>query len=65
MSVKKIGNCIINGTNPIDLKKKQKIFHFTDKLSLHNIAASSGLRENVYPINFFMKMFIFILLLLY
>ena len=28
------------------------------------MAASSGLRENVYPINFFLKMFIFILLLL-
>ena len=53
----------IDGTNPIDLKK-QKIFHFTDKLLLHNMAASSGLRENVYPINFFLKMFIFTILLL-
>ena len=42
--------------------KKQKIFHFTDKLLLHNMAASSGLRENVYPISFLLKMFIFIIL---
>ena len=52
-----------DGTNPIDLKNWE-IFHFTDKLLLHNMAASSGLRENVYPVNFFMKMFIFIILLL-
>ena len=48
---------------PIDLQK-QKIFHLAHKLLLHNMAASSGLRENVYPIIFFFKMFIFILLLL-
>ena len=48
---------IIDGNTPNDLKK-QKIFHFTDKLLLHNMAASSGLRENVYPINFLLKMFI-------
>ena len=41
---------------PNDLEKKnQKIFHFTDKLSLHNMAASSGLREKVYHINFLLK----------
>ena len=45
-------------------KKKKKIFHFTDKLSLHNMAASSRLRENVYPVDFFLKIFIFIILLL-
>ena len=28
------------------------------------MAASSGLRENVYPINFSLKMFLFIILLL-
>ena len=44
--------------------QKQKIFHFTDKLSLHNMAASSGLRENVYPVNFLLKKIIFIILLL-
>ena len=27
--------------------QKQKVFYLTDKLSLHNMAASSGLRENV------------------
>ena len=32
-------------------------------LSLHNMAASSGLRKNVYPINFSLQMFIFIILL--
>ena len=35
----------------IDLKK-QKIFHLADKLLLYNMAASTGLKENVYPINF-------------
>ena len=54
---------VIDGNTPNDLKK-QKIFHFTDKLLLHNMAASSGLRENVYPINFLLKMFIFMTLLL-
>ena len=44
-------------------KKPQKIYHFMDKVLLHNMAASSGLRKNVYPINFFLKMFIFIILL--
>ena len=43
---------------------KQKIFHLADKHLLHNMAASSGLRENVYPIIFSLKMFIFIILLL-
>ena len=46
------------------ISKRQKIFHFTDRLLLHNMAASSVLRENVYPINFLLKMFIFIILLL-
>ena len=40
--------------------QKLKIFHLTDKLSLHNMAASSGLRENVYPNTFFSKIFIYI-----
>ena len=46
---------IIDGILQLISKKKRKIFHFIDKLSLHNMAASSGLRENVYPINFFLK----------
>ena len=33
----------IDGITPIDLKKR-KIFHLADKLLLHNMAASSGLR---------------------
>ena len=37
------------------ISRKKKIFHFTDKLLLHNMTASSGLRENVYPINFLLK----------
>ena len=41
-----------------------KIFYLTDKLLLHNMATSSGLRENVIPSNFFLKMFTFIILLL-
>ena len=53
----------IDGNTPNDLKKKQNI-HLTDKLLLHNMAASSGLKENVYLINFPLKMFIFIILLL-
>ena len=36
---------------PIDLLK-QNIFHVADKFLLYNMVASSGLRENVYPINF-------------
>ena len=56
-------NVMIHGNTPNDLKK-QKIFHFTDKLSLHNMTASSGLRENIYPINSLLKMLIFIVLLL-
>ena len=50
------------GKNPNNCQK-QKIFYLTGKLLLHNMAASSGLRENVYPNNFFLKMFIFIILL--
>ena len=32
--------------------QKQKIFHLTDKFSLHNIAASSALRKMLTPINY-------------
>ena len=39
--------------------QKQKIFSFAAKLSLHNMAASSGLRENVYPSNFFSNVHIY------
>ena len=46
------------------ISKKQKIFHFMDKLWLQNMAASSGLRENIYPINLLFKIFIFIILFL-
>ena len=35
--------------------QKQKIFYLTDKLLLHNMAASSDLKENVYHNNFFLK----------
>ena len=41
--------------------KKQKIFLLTDKLLQANMAASSGLRENVYPVIFIAKMFYIIL----
>ena len=41
---------------------KQKTFHLADKVSLHNMAASSGLMEIVYPINFSSNMFIYIIL---
>ena len=54
----------IDGINP-NVLKKQKIFHFTDKLLLTNMAASSGLGKNVYPIIFLLKMLIFIILLCY
>ena len=43
-------------------QKKKNIF-FADKLSLYNMAASSGLGENNYPSKFFSK-FIFIILLI-
>ena len=59
-----ITNVLINGTSPNDLSK-QKTIHLTDKLSQANMDASSGLRENVYPIIFFAKMFIYIILLYY
>ena len=55
---------IIDGTSPNDLNK-QKIFHLTDNLLQANMAASSGLRGNVYPIIFFAKMLIYIILLYY
>ena len=55
---------LIDGTSPNDLSK-QKIIHVTDKLLQANMVASSGLRENVYPIIFFVKMFIYIKLLYY
>ena len=42
---------------------KQKIFHLTDKLLQANMAASSGLRENVYPIIFLAKMLVYVILL--
>ena len=44
---------------------KQKILHLTDKLLQANMAASSGLGENVYPIIFFAKMLVYIILLYY
>ena len=47
-----------------NISNKFKIFRLTDRLSLHNMAASSCLSENVYPINFLLKMYIFIILLL-
>ena len=42
--------------------KKQKIFLLTDKLLQANMAASSGLRENVYPVIFIVKMLVYIIL---
>ena len=45
------------------ISKNRKYFTSQTSLSLHNMAVSSGLRENVYPINFFLKMSIFIILL--
>ena len=55
---------LIDGTSPNDLSK-QKIIHLTNELLQANMAASSGLRENVYPMIFFVKMFIYIILLYY
>ena len=55
---------VIDGTSPNDLSK-QKIIHLTDKLLQANMAASSGLRENVYSMIFLGKMFIYIILLYY
>ena len=52
----------IDGISPNDLKKKkkkqknkkkQKIFYLTDKLSLHNMTASSGMREMFTQLIFF------------
>ena len=54
-----------NGWNWSKDLNKQKILHLTDKLLQANMAASSGLRENVYPIIFFAKMLIYIILLYY
>ena len=53
-SGKQLQYILIDGINPNDLKK-QKIPHFPDKLLLTNMAASSGLRKNVYPIIFLLK----------
>ena len=44
---------VMDETSPNALKK-HKIFHFTDKLLLANMAASSCLRENGLPYNFFL-----------
>ena len=41
--------------------KKQNIFLLTDKLSQANTAASSDLRENVYPVIFIAKMLVYII----
>ena len=49
-----------NGWNWSKDLNKQKIFHLTDKLLQANMAASSGLRENVYPLIFFAKMLVYI-----
>ena len=54
----------MDGTGPKDLNK-QKILHLTGKLLQGNMAAYSGLRENVYPIIFFAKMVVYIILLYY
>ena len=55
---------IMDGDWSKDLNK-QKILHLTDKLLQANMAAFSGLRENVYPIIFFAKMLVYIILLYY
>ena len=44
------------------ISKKQKIFLLTDKLLQANMAASSGQRENVYPVIFITKMLVYIIL---
>ena len=41
---------------------KHKIFLLKDKLLQANMAASSGLRENVYPVIFIAKMLVYIIL---
>ena len=54
-----------DGITPDDLQtENMSLIHLADKLLLHNMAASSGLRENVYPIKFSLKMCIFIILLI-
>ena len=52
-----------NGWNWSKDLNKQIILHLADKLLQANMAASSGLRENVYPIIFFAKMLVYIILL--
>ena len=64
LSKAKTSYVLIDGTSPIDLSK-QKIIHLTDKLLQANMAASSGLRETVFSMIFFVKMFIYKILLYY
>ena len=45
--------------------EKQNFFLLTDKLLQANMAASSGLRENVYPMIFHAKMLVYIIFLYY
>ena len=57
--------CCISCNNCWNLSKdlkKQKIFLLTDKLLQANMAASSGLRENVYPVIFIAKILVYIIL---
>ena len=55
---------LIDGTSRNDLSK-QKIIHVTDKLSQANIAASSGVRENVYPIIFCQNVYLYNIIILF
>ena len=60
--------CYISCNNCWNLSNdlnKQKVFLLRDKLSQANMAASSGLRENVYPIIFIAKMLVYIILFYY
>ena len=54
-----------NGWNWSKDLNRQKIFPLTDKLLQANMAASSGLRENVYSLIFFAKMLVYIILLFF
>ena len=54
-----------NGWNWSKDLNKQKILHLTDMLLQANMAASSGQRDNVYPMIFFAKMLVYIILIYY
>ena len=65
ISIPKLFKYFNNCWNLSNDLNKQKILLLTDKLLQANMAASSGLRENVYPIIFIAKMLVYIILFYY